>query len=563
MPAGTPRATTIDPAEAATFDVFADDLIALADQLGLDRFVVGGISLGAGTALNLAIRYPERVSALVLCRPAWLDRPQAELQPGGVPRARRGPRRAAGRRCRGWPSHHQQAATYRHGRDYRRSAGRRGRACLGQLTRPRAAENSLLLRRLSRPPARPPSTAGVGRPSTSPPWSSGTATTPSTPTRSPRRTPDAIPGAELCTVPSKDADPAGFAAADPGCSSHVPARNPPDPMDSSAASSSTSTSGGPQIRPSICRRARRSGPPSSRAGHHALTRSVATPRTAGRGHRHVVAQIRHVGRRSTAARVRRWRQRARPRRAARRSHPLARRRCSDFDHVPLGSEAGRSARVGPCRCSTTPTPPRSPSGSSAPAAAPATSVTSPSAPASGAASIANGQLLVGHSGSHRRVRPDSGSPVPAGTTRDVSRRSVPDRHRPRPRGLRCAGSACRARCDGSAARRSSPRPRWPAAARAGDPLAQARSSPTPPRHPRARSSRTSSASSIPRRSPSAAGHPGRSASSGLRCASAVASASLAQDDDPGPRVCGNELHGDAGLHGAALALLDRPGSSRP
>jgi pimeloyl-ACP methyl ester carboxylesterase len=38
-----------------------------------------GISLGAGTALNLAIRYPDRVTALVLCRPAWLDRLQAEF----------------------------------------------------------------------------------------------------------------------------------------------------------------------------------------------------------------------------------------------------------------------------------------------------------------------------------------------------------------------------------------------------------------------------------------------------------------------------------------------------
>jgi pimeloyl-ACP methyl ester carboxylesterase len=61
----------------ATFDVFADDVIALADHLEFARFVVGGISLGAGTALNLAIRYPGRVAALVLCRPAWLDRPQS------------------------------------------------------------------------------------------------------------------------------------------------------------------------------------------------------------------------------------------------------------------------------------------------------------------------------------------------------------------------------------------------------------------------------------------------------------------------------------------------------
>ena len=74
---GHAPSSDIDPA-AATFDTFADDVIALADHLGLARFVVGGISLGAGTALNLAVRYPHRVTGLVLCRPAWLDRPQAE-----------------------------------------------------------------------------------------------------------------------------------------------------------------------------------------------------------------------------------------------------------------------------------------------------------------------------------------------------------------------------------------------------------------------------------------------------------------------------------------------------
>jgi pimeloyl-ACP methyl ester carboxylesterase len=63
----------IDPA-AATFDVFADDVIALADHLGLVRFGVGGISLGAGTALNLAIRYPGRITS-ARAVPASLARP--------------------------------------------------------------------------------------------------------------------------------------------------------------------------------------------------------------------------------------------------------------------------------------------------------------------------------------------------------------------------------------------------------------------------------------------------------------------------------------------------------
>jgi pimeloyl-ACP methyl ester carboxylesterase len=58
-----------------TFDVFGDDLVALLDHLGLARAVIGGISMGAGVALNVAVRYPERVAGLVLSRPAWLDGP--------------------------------------------------------------------------------------------------------------------------------------------------------------------------------------------------------------------------------------------------------------------------------------------------------------------------------------------------------------------------------------------------------------------------------------------------------------------------------------------------------
>jgi pimeloyl-ACP methyl ester carboxylesterase len=53
----------------------ADDVIALLDRLGIGRAVVGGISLGAAVSLNLALRFPQRVYALVLSRAAWLDRP--------------------------------------------------------------------------------------------------------------------------------------------------------------------------------------------------------------------------------------------------------------------------------------------------------------------------------------------------------------------------------------------------------------------------------------------------------------------------------------------------------
>ena len=61
-----------------SFSSFADDVAALMDHLDLQRAVVGGISMGAGVALNVASRYPQRVVGLVLSRPAWLDSPRPE-----------------------------------------------------------------------------------------------------------------------------------------------------------------------------------------------------------------------------------------------------------------------------------------------------------------------------------------------------------------------------------------------------------------------------------------------------------------------------------------------------
>jgi glucokinase len=50
----------------------ADDVVALLDHLAIDRATVGGVSMGSAVALNLALRHPDRVSALILSRPAWL-----------------------------------------------------------------------------------------------------------------------------------------------------------------------------------------------------------------------------------------------------------------------------------------------------------------------------------------------------------------------------------------------------------------------------------------------------------------------------------------------------------
>ncbi len=61
-----------DPDNRYAIRTFAEDVLRLADERGAERFVVGGISMGAAIALHLAVHHPGRVSALILARPAWL-----------------------------------------------------------------------------------------------------------------------------------------------------------------------------------------------------------------------------------------------------------------------------------------------------------------------------------------------------------------------------------------------------------------------------------------------------------------------------------------------------------
>lgn len=51
------------------YDVFADDVICLADTLGIGKFCYLGASHGAGVGWHLALRYPERVEAFVAMVP--------------------------------------------------------------------------------------------------------------------------------------------------------------------------------------------------------------------------------------------------------------------------------------------------------------------------------------------------------------------------------------------------------------------------------------------------------------------------------------------------------------
>jgi pimeloyl-ACP methyl ester carboxylesterase len=69
------KTTPLGPTEKFAFSTFADDLLALLDVLELREVVVGGSSMGAGVALNFALRHRQRVRGLVLQRPAWLDVP--------------------------------------------------------------------------------------------------------------------------------------------------------------------------------------------------------------------------------------------------------------------------------------------------------------------------------------------------------------------------------------------------------------------------------------------------------------------------------------------------------
>jgi pimeloyl-ACP methyl ester carboxylesterase len=49
-----------------TVDFLADQLVAAAEAEGLERFALAGFSLGGPIAIRAAVKYPERISALVL-----------------------------------------------------------------------------------------------------------------------------------------------------------------------------------------------------------------------------------------------------------------------------------------------------------------------------------------------------------------------------------------------------------------------------------------------------------------------------------------------------------------
>lgn len=64
-----------DSTVALDFGSFARAVIEVLDHLKIESATFGGISMGAGISLRIAKDFPERVDALVLVRPAWIDKP--------------------------------------------------------------------------------------------------------------------------------------------------------------------------------------------------------------------------------------------------------------------------------------------------------------------------------------------------------------------------------------------------------------------------------------------------------------------------------------------------------
>ncbi len=144
---------------AFTFNHFADDVIALMDSLEIEQAVVGGISMGAGAALNMALRYPARVKGLVLSRPAWLDATMPDNLRVLIEVARyiRQYGAAAGL------EHFQQTAIYQ---AILAEAPDVAKSVLGQFTHPRAEETVVKLERMPQdaPCADRAAWAGIGVP---------------------------------------------------------------------------------------------------------------------------------------------------------------------------------------------------------------------------------------------------------------------------------------------------------------------------------------------------------------------------------------------------------------
>jgi pimeloyl-ACP methyl ester carboxylesterase len=68
---GHGQSTSPRNVEAYDLDLLAEDVLAFLDHKGLDRVVLGGMSLGANVTLQVALRAPERLAGIILEMPVF------------------------------------------------------------------------------------------------------------------------------------------------------------------------------------------------------------------------------------------------------------------------------------------------------------------------------------------------------------------------------------------------------------------------------------------------------------------------------------------------------------
>lgn len=66
---GHGRSDKPDDARLHRFDRYAEQVVALLDNLNIDKAVIGGVSLGAGVSLQVAVIAPERLQGLIVEMP--------------------------------------------------------------------------------------------------------------------------------------------------------------------------------------------------------------------------------------------------------------------------------------------------------------------------------------------------------------------------------------------------------------------------------------------------------------------------------------------------------------
>src|SRR5579872_6631374 len=58
------RSTPAPASDAYTYELLAEDALAVLDDRGVERAVLAGASMGAHTLLNVALNHPERVAGI-------------------------------------------------------------------------------------------------------------------------------------------------------------------------------------------------------------------------------------------------------------------------------------------------------------------------------------------------------------------------------------------------------------------------------------------------------------------------------------------------------------------